>query len=157
MRVFGRGEGEINPDVTESMAAVAAVKKDLNKAFMLNDRGAVWEQQMNAQNILPQEGKFFTDPETQVTKGRQIRNFIKDKIEINQRDIESGAARGLHVDVLKNLTTQNAELNRILQSMGTPPVSRMSREELRSLDLSTLSDDDLRAIRKRELETRRGQ
>ena len=134
-------EGSVSPETERSKAQVRLFNQEAKQALVNNPRFPVAEQKI-VQELLPDTNKFWTDPDAEREKLSELRRFLVSKKQGNLESMQSGQ---ITQTSLGQLADQNKSIDRILKFMegAGSKYSQMNKEQLQSVNIDTLSGDEL--------------
>lgn len=109
-------EGTPNEETAEARAAVRNFSQVAKQALVNSERFPVYEQKLVA-NLLPDADRFWTDPDSERAKLRELHSFLQERINQNLASMRSGQVTEKERGDLSN---QNESIRRILGLMGDP-------------------------------------
>ena len=127
--------GRLFENTQDARQRVRLFRQEAKQALVNNDRFPVHEQKVVDQ-LLPDESRFFNDPDDARANVVELRGFLERKREVNESTLRSGRMtskrRGEIVD-------QNAAIDRIISLMGEPGDSaNINTADIDSMDEAQL-------------------
>lgn len=109
-------EGTPFENTARARAGLRNFAQEAKTALVNNPRFPVAEQQI-VQELMPDPGRFWVDPDAERDKLRELRSFLQNKISQNRRSMSSGQVTQ---DEHGRLANQIESIERVLGLMGSP-------------------------------------
>jgi hypothetical protein len=148
-------EGVPFEDTADARNKLRTFKHNAIQALVVNPRAPIAEQR-TIQGFLPDPDKFFRDPDQAVKELSNLRNFLLEQKSQKEKAMVSGRISNdqlrTYQDQINNITSvlnMMPDFNEVGSSTGVQgdmDFSSMTPDELKSVDVGSLSDEKLDAF-----------